>query len=363
MSEARPPYRIDTRRTLVMVTTDQSVDGLCCVFFDGDTDAPRLLAKAACSRAGTAVFEREFVTLQHLERVGMNRERRTTPAPLGLWRADGIVLTLQSAFAGTLMKNLPGKTLFAAKHITANLAVVSRWLQHLQETCGIQKVTVTDALYTQMILRPIQLFRQRFLMMPSEWRYLAQRYDEARGLLGTEIPCMVMHGDLCTANIMWQPDGIGVFDWEFPLAHHLPLFDLFLFFASVRFPYTGYRGESSHFDSFLSVDWGENYFNTAMRACIRQTCIRLDIPFEVVPDLFMLALIRIANMKYDAFLEAHNMEEDRQPDEPVDDAEKKRRWQVFQRTEKDVPFACIRDGVCENIRFVIQHGLPRLTEL
>ena len=81
------------------------------------------------------------------------------------------------------------------------------------------------------MLDPIARFRRRFLLEPDEGDFLSRRYEREKPLEGVELPLMMRHGDFCTANLVLQDSGVGVFDWEFPLRHRLPLFDLFYFFA------------------------------------------------------------------------------------------------------------------------------------
>ncbi len=195
----------------------------------------------------------------------------------------------------------------------------------------------------------------------DEILFLTRRYLEKRPLLGIELPFMVRHCDFGPANIVYGPEGIGVFDWEFPLDHHLPLFDLFFFFSSLRFPFKGYRGESSYFESFISVFWGHNYLNEAMRECIKQMCAVFEIPRECVQDLFLLSLIQEANMKYQALIKGHGINEDSPIGTQMSEEKKSLLWHSLWIRKKDNPFAFIRDGVFENIRFIVRNGLPNLT--
>ena len=68
-------------------------------------------------------------------------------------------------------------------------------------------------------------------------------------------------------------------------------------------------------------------------------------------DLFVLSLLQIANLKFEALLEIHgeSAEERPRPRAP---------WLSAGGTTKDVPFACIRDGVLQNLRVVVRRGLP-----
>ena len=213
-------------------------------------------------------------------------------------------------------------------------------------------------MYHKEILTPLKRFQQRYLLEQDEIDFLNRRYLVEKPLLGVELPFMVRHADFCTANMSLHPRGIGVFDWEFALDHHLPLFDLFFFFSSVRFPFSGCKGESSHFKSFIDVFWGNNYFNKAMQESIQQACASFEIPPETLPDLFLPSLIQVANMKYDGLMESHGLHEEPDVGNGISREEKRLRWKSFDMPEKNNPFAFIRKGVFENIRFIVRHGLP-----
>ena len=107
-----------------------------------------------------------------------------------------------------------------------------------------------------MLLSRLKIL-QRYRTNAEEVHFLIQNYIEKQPLIGMPLPYMVKHADFCTANMTLQKDGIGVFDWEFKLQHELPLFDFFFFFSSTRFPFTGPKSESSHYESFKQVFWGQ----------------------------------------------------------------------------------------------------------
>jgi len=149
-----------------------------------------------------------------------------------------------------------------------------------------------------------------------------------------------------------------VFDWEFALERKLPLFDLFFFFASTRFPYSGRRGESGHLESFVELYWGESYLARKVRAALDLVCRRYEVPRECIADLFVIALVEVANMKFDAQLEGNGMADEFGLKGSPTDEDKLRQWNKFASPDKDAPFACIRGGVFQNLRHVVRHGTP-----
>ena len=123
----------------------------------------------------------------------------------------------------------------------------------------------------------------------------------------------------------------------------------------MRFPYSGRSGESSHFESFDAVYWGESYFGTAMRNRLRRVAENFGVPVKALGDLLVLSLVQIANMKYEGLLVSHGLQ-DLPPG--ASDEDKHARWRAFDDPDKDAPFACIRAGAFENLRLVARRGLP-----
>jgi len=348
-----PQIEVRTDRVVSFDVTNRMIDGACYLFFGEDRRYPALVAKAARTAAGKAVFEIEHRNLETLEVAGLNAGRPTVPAPLGTWREGETLITLQSALEGALMKNVPGASLFSPGEIDGSFDGVFGWWLRFQDRLGVRRVELSGEVYAREVLDEVARFRNRYLLDRGEMAWLDRRFARERALQGAELPLMARHGDFCAANLALQPHGIGVFDWEFPLDWRLPLFDLFFFFSSVRFPY-GRGGESSHSESFAAVFWEESYFRAAVRRRLGQACERFAVPGEALGDLFVLSLIHLANMKYEGLLVSHGLPE---LDHPSDE-EKRARWSAFDRADKDAPLACIRDGVFENLRLVVRRGVP-----
>jgi hypothetical protein len=354
-------FEIELEKIIYLDASYGKVDGCVCLFFGCDGDYPRVVAKGARTTEGKGIYAVEFDNLLKMEKAGLNSRRRTTPEPLGLWHEEGTLVTLQSALPGPLLKNIPGDVHFSAKRVHQSIAAVTAWWQTFQETFGVKWISLSEDAYFSNVLLSVMLFLKRFLLDGREKRFLTHRYLKQNALIGETLPFMMRHGDFCTANTVLQPDGIGVIDWEYPLKHQLPLFDLFFFFSTLRFPYSGYRGESSHFRSFKAVFWGNAYINDAIRRSIRDMCSIFRIPEGVVPDLFLLTLIQIANMKYDALMKAMGIHGDLHMEGSLPENRQEFRWENIQGMKKDVPFSFDKHGICENVRFLIRNGFPNLT--
>jgi len=353
---SRPQVTLRTDRVIGFDVTNGAIDGCCYLFFGEGGSAPSLVAKAARTPEGKAVFETEQANLERLKAKGMNETRSTVPAPLGRWEDGATLITLQSALDGSLMKNVPGRSLFSPAQVESRLEAILDWWLHLQRCFGIHSVVLAGDVYAREVLQPVERFRRRYLLAPAEETFLSRRFERERTLEDLELPLMVRHGDFCAANLVLQEHGIGVFDWEFPLRHQLPLFDLFYFLGSLRFPYTGRGGESSHLDSLASVYWEDSYFRSAMRNCLRRASEQHGIPRHALGDLFLLALIEVANLKYDSMLVSHGVHEG----DDFSEQAKRARWSRFDEPERDEPFARIRDGVFESLSLVVKRGIPEL---
>jgi hypothetical protein len=352
-------HGVRTDRVVAFDASNGLIDGLCYLFFCDDEQSPAIVAKAARTPAGKAIFEVEYENLEALQARGMNASRHTVPDPLGKWYEDDTLVTLQSALPGVLMMNVPGSSLFSPTVVDINLDRVVDWWVHFQNCFGVRRVTLAGDTHDEMVIAPIHLFRRRYLLDGDEESFLTRRFERERVLDGVELPFMARHGDFCVANMVMDEDGgIGVFDWEFRLQHQVPLFDLFFFFASVRFPYTGPMGESSHFKSFVSVYWEDNFYRTAVQKRLRHVCTTFDLPHETLADLLVLSLIQAANMKYDGLLESHGMVEPE--DSGATNEEKRARWRRFDHPDLDAPFACIQGGIFENLRLLVRRGLPEM---
>lgn len=353
-----PEARLRTDSAVCFDVTNRRIDGSCYLFFGERGDEPLLVAKVARTPAGKAVFETEYRNLETLQARGLNADRPTTPRPLGRFEDGDTLIALQSALPGTPMKNIPGRKLFSPQAVEASFDLVLAFWERLQRAFGIQRSRLDGPAYEADVLVPVRRFANSFRLDDDERAFLDARFARGRVLSGLELPRMVRHGDFCAANMVLGDAELGVFDWEFPLAHALPLFDLFFFFSSVRFPYAGRRGESSHFESFLAVWWDDTYFGRSARRRLAAAAAEHALDPSALSDLLLLSLIQVANMKYAGLVESHGLVLDL--DRPATEADKAARWAAFERPDKDAPFACIRDGVFENLRAFVRRGAPPL---
>ncbi|MEM7397258.1 MAG: hypothetical protein AAF492_33480, partial [Verrucomicrobiota bacterium] len=120
------------------------------------------------------------------------------------------------------------------------------------------------------------------------------------------------------------------------------------------------KSESSHFESFKTVFWEENTMNRLLRNTLNEMVTRYTIPREAVPHLFLLALVLTAHLKYDSLMQSRGLTGDRDPNEHVSDEERLAAWKALGDPDKDVPFACLHNRACLNVRHVATRGFPEL---
>lgn len=353
--DATERERIALDRFLCLDVSRGRLDGCCCLFFDRSGDEPRVVAKATRAPGRMAAYRLGFDNLRKLDEIGFNSVRRTTPRALGCCEEHGMLVTLQSVLPGPLMRNLPARELFSKERAPHTIAQVGVWSGALAEAFGVERRTVDDATYEAEVLSLVRGFLGRYIVEPDEVEFLNCRFERERRLLGRELPFTVGHGDFCTANLVVQEAGIAAFDWEQPLTHRLPLYDLFFFFSSTRFPFGGFRRESSYSASLLEVFWGTSYLNELLRRSVAEACAAHAVPEDAVPDLFLLALLLRAERKYHVMLQAAGLEET----EPTASEEDKRRlWRQLRGLAHDAPLFSCRDGVLESLRYAVRRGLP-----
>ncbi len=355
-------YHVNVEKSLYLNRAAILNDGCTCMFFEDGKSEPTLVAKGAFANKRKDVYRAEHQVLTELRLIGINRDSPMVPEPLGIWDDGNRVVTIESALPGTPVKNLAGKDLFSPARHSTTIDQVVDWCKHLQSSFGIKQVRITDDVYQRDVIDLLNRYNRRFLTNNIESEFLEQRLFNEKRLLGLEVPYMVRHADLVTSNMVIHSGGIGVFDWEYPLNHLTPLFDLFIFFSSLRYPFTGSRGASSHFKSFICVYWGENYLNDKMRNCIQDLCKLFKIPLEAVADLFLIALLQRANMKFDSLLSKYGVTENDTTAEGLNDEKKPLRWDALHYVDEDTPFARIKAGTFENIRYIADNGLPNFTE-
>lgn len=347
--------QIDLDRFLCLDVSRGRLDGCCCLFFDRGGDGPSVVAKATRAPERMAAYRLGFDNLRRLDATGFNSVRRTTPRALGCCEEHGVLVTLQSVLPGRLMRNLPARELFSPERASDTVSRVGSWSRGLEEAFVVERRTVDEATYEAEVLSLVRRFLGRYIVEPDEVEFLKRRFERERRLFGQELPFTVGHGDFCTANLVVQEAGIAAFDWEQPLTHRLPFYDLFFFFSSTRFPFRGLRRESSYSESLLEVFWGTSYLNALLRRSVAEACAAHVVPPDAVSDLFLLALLLRAERKYDVMLQAAGLAEP-EPSPPEED--KRQVWRRLRGLAHDAPLFSSRDGVLVSLRHAVRRGLP-----
>ncbi len=330
--------------------------GALCLVFLNDEREPGLVIKAgplaALRRRGAkSLYEIEIDNLERLRERAINRDLPAAPEPIGFWEEGGWAVAAQTGLPGSLMKNVSGRALFRGVARERTFDRVLSWWGHFQRSFGVERRRIDEPLYNQIVRAPLTEFLRHFRTDPDERESLNRRFGVERGLMGLELPFMVRHGDFCPANVVLHGDSIALFDWEFPIEPQFPLFDLFHFFSACRYPHRGLRGESSHFESFREVYWGDGDFGRSVGARLSAVCADYGVPRQALGDLFLLSLVEIANLKYDGLMEIRETI-------PADTGAAPVTWESAGGTDKNAPFFCVTGSVVQTVRQVVRRGLP-----
>ncbi len=110
-----------------------------------------------------------------------------------------------------------------------------------------------------------------------------------------DLPSVSMHGDLGVWNMLGTADGhVGVLDWENYDAVGIPLWDLFVYARTLGVFLADASGSRYSPKVFTRQLLGESDLRTALFAHIRLYRRQVDIPVEVVDDLFVMCWVQQA---------------------------------------------------------------------
>ena len=309
------------------------------------------VGKLGLSEVSREIYGTEVETLRALVAAGLNRVWPRVPEILAELPSPGALITLQTPVPGQPLRTIPAARLFAPGAMERTFADVLDWWHAFQECSPAVRVTLDDPAYRRLVLEPLDLLCRSCRLRPDLERFLRQRLEEGGRLRGADLPLMATHGDFCPANMSYGPGGICVFDWEYSLDRKLPLFDLFFFFSSTRYPFANRRGESDHLSSFRQVFWGNGALPRAARRHLRHAAAASGIAGGHLPDLFLLALIESANRKVAAVVENARVER----------AAWESAWSsraLHDLVGVDVPLGGFRGGEPEALRTLFEQGDP-----
>ena len=157
-------------RVVSLDATRGAVDGSCFLLLGAD-GAPRFVAKAAQTASGAAIFRREHETLSRLESGGLNTEDQAVPRPLGIHEEDGLLITVQSALHGRLMKNEPGSALLPGRRLETTLEALKAlepWYDRFVRCVEADSYSMDAATYERDVATQVRLFLARFRTPESD---------------------------------------------------------------------------------------------------------------------------------------------------------------------------------------------------
>jgi hypothetical protein len=164
------------------------------------------------------------------------RLRGSIPAPLFGGEIEGRFVLLQNGMPGTVLPRGLGRRRYPWQRqaFARTLQRVFEWLLDFQSQTRSGNLLLTADLVRREYLRVIDAFRTAYRVDSVEAAYLEDLESSCRALAGTEIPQTAHHGDFYIENLVFSDRGLGVFDWSASKDADLPLWDPFLFVATLH---------------------------------------------------------------------------------------------------------------------------------
>jgi hypothetical protein len=188
-----------------------------------------LVVKVQRENLQRALLESEYRCLLALhEDERLQELRPSIPRPLFLGPIDGHLSLIE-----TYMPGVPFSK-HARRRDPELFLRVTRWLGAFHRRTVRKAGGLTEAEIGQHFLRPLESAMPVLEASERLRLFLDGFRQRVLALAGTPIALVVSHNDLCTSNIRFPAERIGVIDWEFSRDPDLPLFDLlnaFLFFV------------------------------------------------------------------------------------------------------------------------------------
>jgi hypothetical protein len=213
---------------------------------------------AKLSRYGghNAALRREADTLEMVFRAIVGPVQATLPRPLGLHMVGDTEVLLQTAVPGRHLVAETASKRLSRRLLRRQLDLMFSWWSDLQAASG-RWVTVDDTLIDEKL---VPLADAAVAALGGDARIgsvLDQAIERARGLAGTPLRMVVVHGDFWTGNVLVHRGRVtGVVDWERAAVDDLPIWD----------PVKAVMDTAFHLDRYRSVPrrgsrglprWGE----------------------------------------------------------------------------------------------------------
>lgn len=237
-------------------------------------DLPQLVVKAsplAHGRAAEAQHE------QHVLAVVARVSPGLAPEPRGCGATDSFTWSAETASAGWPLAELAADTTRHGQHSTRRLLD-----QLAARLTDVAAATAAPARWTPA--SPAVRLRGRFVAA-------------GRLLQGLQVPSVLVHGDLATAqNVLASPGGCHVIDWETATERGLPLLDLLPLLALVTARASGRREPADQAEYVISLCAGRTPASGWLLGLVTDHCRRVGVPLHLAGALAALAWSHVASM-------------------------------------------------------------------
>ncbi len=144
--------------------------------------------------------------------------------------------------------------------------------------------------FDRLVWEPLRRLADTLDLSSSEARWLDHTWSLAAALRGTNLPCVLEHGDLSHPNLLILPrGGTGVVDWELAEPRGLPAQDLFFFLTYAAFAAGKVRTTGRHVRAFHAAFFGRSAW---ARQYVLAYARQLGLPLSVLTPLLAVCWAR-----------------------------------------------------------------------
>ena len=267
--------------------------------FTGQHPGPEMVVKVSPSVDRNRFLEHQYAT------VTANRERlspgmrETVPAAHYGDYLDGRFVFIQSGLQGAGIPRDVGYCRYPTRRRRLEGAIrrAGRWLVAFQRETYSGHVPLTGELLCNEILMPLSRFRETHHVSGDEIEYLNELSAAFARRGSVRLPQVSTHGDFYIENCLFDGDAVKVFDWSYSQAAALPLWDAFLFAATLHVR----EREDEHWVEPPHVLLRDHPLRPALVRLLRSVACAWSIDPDLLPYYFGVFLARMATRTPDEF--------------------------------------------------------------
>ena len=170
-------------------------------------------------------LRREAETLELVSGRVVGPLRATIPRSLGVQVVGGTDVLMQTAVPGRHLVAATASKRVSRRRLTRQLDLMFSWWSELQAASG-RWVTVDDALIDEKLVPLAEAAVAAIGGDQPVEALLDRAIERARGLVGTPLRLVVVHGDFWAGNVLVHRGRVtGVVDWERAAVDDLPIWD------------------------------------------------------------------------------------------------------------------------------------------